>query len=119
MLDAALFLTVIVMFLMGLRRPFLWVLTYLYIDILAPQKMGWSLMQLFPVSFIAFILAFVGWAFFDRKSGTRINIRQVISLPCCYGASSRCNGRNLRILAWGNGIGSGARSSLRSFCPLP
>lgn len=78
MLDAALFLTVIVMFLMGLRRPFLWVLTYLYIDILAPQKMGWSLMQLFPVSFIAFILAFVGWAFFDRKSGTRINIRQVI-----------------------------------------
>lgn len=78
MLDAALFLVVITMFVMGLRRPFLWVLAYLYIDILAPQKMGWTLTQLFPISFIAFILAFVGWAFFDRKSGTRINIRQIM-----------------------------------------
>ena len=40
MLDAALFLTVMGMFLLGLRRPFIWVLAYLYIDILAPQKIG-------------------------------------------------------------------------------
>ena len=50
MLDAALFLTVMGMFLLGLRRPFIWVLAYLYIDILAPQKIGWTLTPMLPIS---------------------------------------------------------------------
>ena len=52
MLDAALFLTVMAMFLLGLRRPFIWVLAYLYIDILAPQKIGWTLTPMLPISFM-------------------------------------------------------------------
>ena len=63
MLDAALFLTVMGMFLLGLRRPFIWVLAYLYIDILAPQKIGWTLTPMLPISFIAFLLAFAGMAY--------------------------------------------------------
>ena len=78
MLDVALFLVLVVMFLMGLRRPFIWVLVYLYIDILAPQRIGWSLTQLLPVSLIAFLLAFAGWAIADRKAGTRFTVRQGI-----------------------------------------
>ena len=60
MLDVALFLTVMAMFLLGLRRPFIWVLAYLYIDILAPQKIGWTLTPMLPISLIAFLLAFAG-----------------------------------------------------------
>ena len=28
---------------LGFRRPFLWVLAYLYVDIVAPQKISWFL----------------------------------------------------------------------------
>ena len=49
----------------GLRRPFLWVLAYLYIDILVPQKISWSLLASLPISLIAFVLAFLGWVLLD------------------------------------------------------
>lgn len=78
MLDAALFLTVMGMFLLGLRRPFVWVLAYLYIDILAPQKIGWTLTPMFPISLIAFLLAFAGWAIADTKAETKFTLRQGI-----------------------------------------
>jgi len=68
------------MFVLGLKRPFIWVLAYLYIDILAPQKIGWSLAQMFPISLIAFLLAFAGWAIADTKSDTRLTLRQGIML---------------------------------------
>ena len=76
MLDLSLFLVVIGFFLLGLRKPFIWVLAYLYIDILAPQKIGWSLAQLLPVSLIAFLLAFGGWAVAEKKDGLRLSLRQ-------------------------------------------
>ena len=85
MLDIALFLTVIGMLLLGLRRPFLWVLAYIYIDILAPQKIGWSLTAMLPISLIAFLLAFAGWAISDRKEGTRLTLRQgILTVLLCY-----------------------------------
>lgn len=80
MLDAALFLTVMGMFLLGLRRPFVWVLAYLYIDILAPQKIGWTLTPMLPISLIAFLLAFAGWAVADPKTEARFTLRQGILL---------------------------------------
>ncbi|TMM48352.1 DUF5935 domain-containing protein [Qipengyuania marisflavi] len=78
MLDLALFLFVMTLFALGIRRPFIWVLAYLYIDVLAPQKIGWALASAFPISFIAFLLAFAGWAIADTKSGTRFTVRQGI-----------------------------------------
>lgn len=78
MLDIALFAFVLAFFALGIRRPFVWVLAYLYIDILAPQKIGWSLVSSIPVSLIAFLLAFGGWAVFDRKDKLRFTLRQVI-----------------------------------------
>jgi O-antigen ligase len=60
----------------GLRRPFLWVLAYLYIDILTPQKISWSLLASLPISLIAFLLAFGGWLLLDSKQDTRFTFRQ-------------------------------------------
>ena len=80
MLDIALFLTVAIMLAMGIRRPFIWVLAYLYIDILAPQKMSWSLLQSLPISLIAFLLAFAGWMIGDTKANTQFTVRQGILL---------------------------------------
>ncbi len=61
---------------LGLRRPFLWVLLYVYIDILAPQRIGYSAIASLPVSLIAFAAAFGGWIALDRKEGARFTLRQ-------------------------------------------
>lgn len=76
MLDAALLGFCLLFLAFGARRPFLWVLFYIYIDAVAPQKIGWSLIQLLPLSLIAFVAAFGGWTFLDRKRGTRFTVRQ-------------------------------------------
>lgn len=63
---------------LGFRRPFVWVLAYLYVDILAPQKISWSLLASLPISLIAFVLAFGGWLALDDKRDTRLTFRQML-----------------------------------------
>ncbi len=75
-LDLALTGFVFAMLALGLRRPYLWVLAYLYIDILAPQKISYRLLASLPISLIAFVLAFVGWALLDDKRDSRFTWRQ-------------------------------------------
>ena len=78
MLDLFLFAFVMGMLALGVRRPFVWVLAYLYIDILAPQKIGWALTPALPISLIAFCAAFAGWLLTDSKRETRITHRQLL-----------------------------------------
>lgn len=80
MLDLALFTFVMAFLALGVRRPFLWVLAYVYIDILAPQKIGWSLTPALPISLIAFCAAFAGWLLVDTKRGSRFTFRQFLML---------------------------------------
>jgi probable O-glycosylation ligase (exosortase A-associated) len=65
---------------MGLRRPFIWVLLYLWVDILAPQKMPFAQLASIPISLVAFVLAVVGWAVFDDKQDMRFSFRQFLML---------------------------------------
>ena len=65
---------------MGLRRPFLWVLVYIYIDVLAPQRVGYGLITSVQVSLIAFAAAFGGWLLLDRKRDTQFSYRQGLML---------------------------------------
>lgn len=76
MLDLALLGFVGLLLACGLKRPFLWVLAYIYIDIVAPQKIGWGLVQAIPLSLVAFLAAFAGWALLDSKKGSRFTFRQ-------------------------------------------
>jgi probable O-glycosylation ligase (exosortase A-associated) len=70
---------------LGLRRPFLWVLTYLYIDIVSPQKISYFLLASIPISAIVFVFAFVSWLLVDDKRGSRFTLRQVLLLLLlCY-----------------------------------
>lgn len=71
----------------GFRRPFLFVLMYVYIDIVSPQRLTYYLLNSIPVSLIAVALAVGGWAMADDKSGTRFAPRQamiVVLLGYCY-----------------------------------
>ena len=51
----------------GLRRRFLLVLAYVYIDISTPQLLTYSLLQPVPLSLIGFALALGGWLSSGRK----------------------------------------------------
>ena len=85
MIDLALTAFVFAVLAAGVRRPFLWVLAYVYIDILAPQKISWILLTHLPISLIAFVLAFAGWAYMDSKAGSRFSFRQgLIALLLAY-----------------------------------
>ncbi len=80
MIDLALFAFIAAFLTLGLRRPFVWVLTYIYIDTLAPQDIGWRIVASLPVSLIAFCAAFGGWLLADPKHGARFAFRQWLLL---------------------------------------
>ncbi len=80
MLDLAFLAFIGYVLVLGIRRPFLWVLLYVYIDILAPQRIGYSIIASLPVSLIAFAAAFGGWLALDRKQGARFTTRQGLML---------------------------------------
>jgi probable O-glycosylation ligase (exosortase A-associated) len=61
---------------LGFRRPFLWVLCYLYVDIVSPQIISWGILSHLPISLMAFAAAFGGWLMFDDKRDTRFTARQ-------------------------------------------
>ena len=65
---------------MGFRRPFLLVLGYVYVDIVAPQRLTYLLLNTVPVSLIMVVLAAMGWALFDDKKDTRVAPRQFLML---------------------------------------
>jgi len=60
----------------GLRRPFVWVLLYLYVDIVQPQVISWGMLSHIPTSLIAFSAAFLGWLLMDEKADSRFTFRQ-------------------------------------------
>ena len=65
---------------MGFRRPFLFVLAYVYIDIVSPQRLTYYLLNTVPISLIAVGLAVGGWALADDKRDMRVAPRQALIL---------------------------------------
>ena len=76
MIDLALLGFIAILMVLGIRRPFVWVLAYIYIDTLSPQDIGFRFVASLPVSLIAFCAAFGGWLLVERKEGARFAFRQ-------------------------------------------
>lgn len=68
------------MFAIALKRPFLFVLTYAYIDIVSPQRLSYFLLNSIPISLLAFAGAFGGWLLVDNKRDSRYSWRQLLML---------------------------------------
>ena len=67
-------------FLLGLRRPFLLIAVYAYIDIVSPQRLSYFLLNSIPISAIAFALAVGAWLLVDKKADCRFSMRQLLLL---------------------------------------
>ncbi|OYY72441.1 putative O-glycosylation ligase, exosortase A system-associated [Sphingomonas sp. 28-63-12] len=80
MRDLAFIAFLLALFGFGFRRPFLFVLTYVYIDIVSPQRLTYLLLNSVPISLIAVVAAVGSWMLFDDKRDTRIAPRQLLLL---------------------------------------
>ena len=65
---------------LGFKRPFLFVLAYAYVDIVAPQRLSYYLLNAVPLSLIVFVLAVLGWLVADAKRAFGVAPRQWLML---------------------------------------
>ncbi|MGL5837729.1 MAG: putative O-glycosylation ligase, exosortase A system-associated [Sphingorhabdus sp.] len=64
--------------LFAFKRPFLFTLVYAYIDIIAPQRLSYFLLNSIPLSLIVFGLALLGFLVGDDKRDVRISPRWIL-----------------------------------------
>src|SRR3546814_12150167 len=60
--------------------PFLFILVYVYVDVVSPQRLSYFLLNAVPISLIAVVLAVAGWAVADDKRDVRLAPRQFLIL---------------------------------------
>jgi len=65
---------------LGLKRPFLFVLLYIYIDTVSPQRLSYYLINSIPISMIVAVLAMGSWLLIERKDGFGVSARQGLIL---------------------------------------
>mgnify|MGYP000722292111 CR=1 FL=1 len=58
------------------KRPFLFILAYCYVDIVAPQRLSSAILPHMQLSLVLFALAVGTWLMFDKKRGTRFDLAQ-------------------------------------------
>ena len=80
MRDLAFIGFLVAIFGMGFRKPFLFVLAYVYIDIVSPQRLTYLLLNSVPISLIAVGLAVGAWLIADNKQDSRVAPRQLLML---------------------------------------
>jgi probable O-glycosylation ligase (exosortase A-associated) len=65
---------------LGLKRPFLFALAYIYVDTVSPQRLSYYLLNSIPLSMIVAAAAFGGWLLLDKKTGFTVTARQALML---------------------------------------
>ncbi|MEL6876223.1 MAG: DUF5935 domain-containing protein, partial [Pseudomonadota bacterium] len=66
----------VALMLIAFKRPFLFTLIYAYVDIIAPQRLSYFMLNSVPVSMIVFAMAFLGYMVADDKKDSRFSVRQ-------------------------------------------
>lgn len=65
-------------FLIGFRRPFMFMCAYVYVDVVSPQRLSYYLLSSIPISLIVFTACFIGWALNDDKRLSKPTPRQLL-----------------------------------------
>jgi probable O-glycosylation ligase (exosortase A-associated) len=101
--DLAFIAFLAAIFALGLRRPFMFVLVYVYIDIVSPQRMSYFLLNAFPISAMAVGFAVLTWAALDDKRDMRLAPRQGLMLALlawCWFTTGRADFYDDALFKW-------------------
>ena len=63
---------------LGLKRPFVFVLAYAYVDIVAPQRLSYYMLNTIPISMVVAAFAIGGWLIADDKRNFSFTARQFL-----------------------------------------
>lgn len=92
MRDLGLIAFLLAMLVCGFRRPFVFVLAFVYVDLLQPQRLSYYMLSSVPISMILAALAIGAWAMVDEKRWSRFTGRQaLIALLLAYVALTTFN----------------------------
>ena len=100
MRDIVLFIFIALVLAMGFKRPFLWVLLYIYVDIVSPQMIGWGFIRSLQLSLVAFVAAFVGYVVLDTKENSRFTITQALMVALLAWCGYTTLGAVFQEFAW-------------------
>jgi len=76
--DLALIGFIAALLALGLRRPFLFVLAYIYVDTVSPHRLSYYLLNTVPLSMIVAAAALAGWLVADARKGVGLAPRQLL-----------------------------------------
>jgi probable O-glycosylation ligase (exosortase A-associated) len=92
MRDLGLIAFLLAVLALGLKRPFVFVLAFVYVDIVQPQRLSYYLLSSASISMMLAPLAMGAWLLFDEKRWTRFSGRQgLILLTLVYVALTTFN----------------------------
>ncbi|HEY9090422.1 putative O-glycosylation ligase, exosortase A system-associated [Parasphingorhabdus sp.] len=78
----------LLLLLLAFKRPFIFTLIYAYIDIVAPQRLSYFMLNSIPLSLLVFAAAFLGYIIADDKQDSRFSVRQgamvILLIYCGY-----------------------------------
>lgn len=78
MRDLGLVAFLVAVLALGIKRPFVFVLAFVYVDLVQPQRLSYHLLSSFPISMTLAPLAMGAWLLFDEKRWTRFSGRQFL-----------------------------------------
>ena len=88
------------LFALGLKRPFLFVLAYAYVDTVAPQRLSYYLLSGGNIVLYTAVAAIGSWLLFDDKRGLRVSGRQWLMLALLVYAGLTTLNADLPAEAW-------------------
>jgi len=80
MRDLGLIAFLLAVLALGMKRPFVFVLAFVYVDLVQPQRLSYHLLSAFPISMMLAPLAMGAWLLFDEKRWSRFSGRQAMIL---------------------------------------
>jgi probable O-glycosylation ligase (exosortase A-associated) len=88
------------LFALGLKRPFLFVLAYAYVDTVAPQRLSYYLLSGGNIVLYTAVAAIGCWLLFDDKKGLRVSGRQWLMLALLGYAGLTTLNADMPLDAW-------------------
>ena len=78
MMDLSLLCVWLAFMAFGLVAPFVWGLGYVWVDVLVPHRISWSLLSSVPIALIMAVGSFLAYVLLDRRAPPKLSLAHVL-----------------------------------------